>query len=123
MGSVNSSLYTGDIDYVNLPSDAVTYWTLPLTCKYISSVLQGLCTHSSPSALTVQGNSVTLASGKNSYSAIDTGTTLVGGPQDAITAIYSNIPNSEPGTGDFEGYYTYREPSSLSQSESVLIIS
>lgn len=33
MGAVNSSLYTGSIDYVNLPSDAVNYWTLPLACK------------------------------------------------------------------------------------------
>lgn len=31
MGATNSSLYTGDIDYVDVPSDAITYWTLPLT--------------------------------------------------------------------------------------------
>lgn len=89
MGALNSSLYTGDIDYVDLPSDAVTYWTLPLT------------------TLTVQGNSITLGSGQNSYSAIDTGTTLIGGPQDAIEEIYANIPDSSPGTGNLEGYYTY----------------
>ena len=63
------------------------------------------------SALTTQGNSITLASGKDSYTAIDTGTTLIGGPQDAIAAIYANIPDSSPGTGDYEGYYTYRESS------------
>ena len=61
--------------------------------------------------MTVQGNSITLPSGKDSYSAIDTGTTLIGGPQDAIEAIYSNIPNSQPASGDFAGYYTYRESS------------
>ena len=64
-------------------------------------------------ALTVQGNSITLESGKGSYSAIDTGTTLIGGPQDAIAAIYANIPDSSLGTGDFEGYYSYRESSAL----------
>jgi len=89
MGTLNSSLYTGDIDYVNLPDNAVTYWTLPLT------------------SLTVQGNSVTLASGESSYTAIDTGTTLIGGPQDAIASIYANIPDSSAATGDFEGYYEY----------------
>jgi len=89
MGTLNSSLYTGAIDYVDLPSDAVTYWTLPLT------------------TLTSQGGSITLASGSSNYAAIDTGTTLVGGPQDAITAIYANIPDSQPETGDFEGYYSY----------------
>lgn len=40
MGALNSSLYTGDVDYVNLPSDAVTYWTLPLTCTYTTIVLR-----------------------------------------------------------------------------------
>ncbi|KAF9785153.1 acid protease, partial [Thelephora terrestris] len=89
MGALNSSLYTGDVDYVNLPQDAVTYWTLPLT------------------SLTVQGNSVSLGTGQNTYSAIDTGTTLIGGPQSAIAAIYANIPGSSPGTGDFQGYYEY----------------
>jgi len=39
MGALNSSLYTGDIDYVNLPSDAVTYWTLPLTCTCTTIIL------------------------------------------------------------------------------------
>ena len=61
-------------------------------------------------ALTIQGNSVTLPSGKNSYAAIDTGTTLIGGPQDAIQQIYASIPGSSPATGNFAGYYTYREP-------------
>jgi len=42
MGALNSSLYTGAIDYVDLPSDAVTYWTLPLTCKYTSFIQWGL---------------------------------------------------------------------------------
>jgi len=61
------------------------------------------------SALTVQGNSIALGSGKGSYSAIDTGTTLIGGPEDAIAAIYAKIPDSSPETGDFEGYYSYRK--------------
>lgn len=38
MGALNSSLYTGAIDYVDLPSNAVTYWTLPLTCKHMHFV-------------------------------------------------------------------------------------
>ena len=59
-------------------------------------------------ALTVQGTSITLGSGSSSYSAIDTGTTLIGGPQAAIQAIYATIPDSSPASGNFEGYYTYR---------------
>lgn len=59
--------------------------------------------------MTVQGNSVTLPTGTDSYSAIDTGTTLVGGPTAAIQALYAQIPGSAPGTGNYEGYFTYRK--------------
>jgi hypothetical protein len=89
MGFMNSSLYTGDIDFQDIPSGQESYWILPVT------------------GVTVQGNSVTLPTGASSYSAIDTGTTLVGGPSDAIQAIFAQIPGSAPGTGNYEGYYTY----------------
>eukprot|EP00918_Siedleckia_nematoides_P082398 GHVU01180588.1.p1 GENE.GHVU01180588.1~~GHVU01180588.1.p1 ORF type:complete len:307 (-),score=9.95 GHVU01180588.1:11-931(-) len=88
MGFVNDSLYTGNIDYQNLPSTP-TYWILPMT------------------AMTVQGNAVTIPTGTAADSAIDTGTTLVGGPSSAIQAIFAQIPGSQPGTGNWEGYYTY----------------
>ncbi|KAH7885800.1 aspartic peptidase domain-containing protein [Phlebopus sp. FC_14] len=87
MGFVNNSLYTGQINYQDIPSSS--YWLLPMT------------------SLTVQGNSVTLPSGSGSYSAIDTGTTLVGGPSSVIRNMYAQIPGSQPGTGNLEGYWTY----------------
>lgn len=59
--------------------------------------------------MTVQGNAITLPTGTDSYSAIDTGTTLVGGPTSSIQAIYAQIPGSAPATGNYEGYYTYRK--------------
>lgn len=65
-------------------------------------------------ALTVQGSEVTLPSGSSSYSAIDTGTTLVGGPSDLIADLFAQIPDSEAGTGDYEGYYIYRTYSTAS---------
>ncbi|KAF7309807.1 Aspartic peptidase A1 [Mycena indigotica] len=89
MGFVNNSLYTGDIEYINMPTSRSSYWILPIT------------------ALTVQGNSVAVPSGVNSYAAIDTGTTLVGGPETEIANIYAQIPDSRAGTGDFDGYYLY----------------
>ncbi|KAF8972676.1 aspartic peptidase A1 [Flammula alnicola] len=88
MGFTNTSLYTGDIDYVNLPVQG-SYWILPIT------------------SMTVQGNSVSLPSGQDSYAAIDTGTTLVGGPSTYISQIFAQIPGSSPGTGNFQNYYTY----------------
>ncbi|KAH6916102.1 endopeptidase [Coprinopsis sp. MPI-PUGE-AT-0042] len=88
MGFINSSLYTGDIDYVNLEGEPA-YWSLPL------------------SGITVQGNEVTAPTGSEALAAIDTGTTLVGGPSQFIAAIYDQIPGSQPGSGNFENYYTY----------------
>ncbi|KAF9244096.1 aspartic peptidase domain-containing protein [Melanogaster broomeanus] len=88
MGFMNNSLYTGEIDYQDLVSTP-SYWILSMT------------------ALTVQGNAVIIPSGTASFAAIDTGTTLVGGPSTAIRNIYAQIPGSQPGTGSWEGYYTY----------------
>lgn len=88
MGFVNSSLYTGTIDYQALPITP-SYWILPMK------------------SLTVQGNSVTIPSGSSSYSAIDTGTTLVGGPSSVIQNMFAQIPGSQPGTGNWQGYWTY----------------
>jgi len=88
MGFTDSSLFTGDIEYINVPSGAVAYWTLPMT------------------DITVQGNSIALTS-SSSYAAIDTGTTLIGGPSAQIAALYAQIPGSAAGSGDYLGYYTY----------------
>ena len=88
-GFVNESLYTGDIDYVDIPDGEETYWILPIT------------------EITVNGNGITLPSGSSSYSAIDTGTTLVGGPSDVIAELYAQIPDSEAGTGNYDGYWFF----------------
>ena len=79
-----------DVKYVSLP------FHLNLNLTPIS--LKGL---------TAQGNSVTLQPGSASFAAIDTGTTLVGGPASVIAQLYAQIPNSAPGSGDYDGYYTY----------------
>jgi len=88
LGTTNSSLYTGNIEYQSIPTDAVSYWTLPLT------------------GLTVNSASITLPSGSGSYAAIDTGTTLIGGPATQVAALYAQIPNSAASTTQ-QGYYTY----------------
>ena len=54
-------------------------------------------------AMTVQGKSITIPTGSAAYAAIDTGTTLVGGPSSAIQNIFAQILGSAPGTGCWEG--------------------
>jgi len=96
-GSTNTSLYTGEIDYQNVQSlqNTLSYWTLPLT------------------SMTVNSGSVTLPSGSSSLAAIDTGTTLIGGPAEQVAALYALIPGSSAGTGNLEGYYVYRTSSPI----------
>jgi len=89
MGAVNTSLYTGDIDYNDIPDGDSTYWVQTIT------------------AITSQGNPISISPGSSTLAAIDTGTSLIGGPADAVAEIYANIPGSEAGTGDLEGYYYY----------------
>ena len=60
-------------------------------------------------ALTVNGESVTLSSGSGAYAAIDTGTTLIGGPNTEVANIYAQISGSEALSGSYDGYYSYRE--------------
>jgi cathepsin D len=86
MGYTNSSLYTGSIDYINIPGTP-SFWYIPLI------------------SMTVQGNSISIASGTTA--AIDTGTTNIGGPASSIEAIYAQIPNSQLATGEWEGYYSF----------------
>jgi len=67
--------------------------------------------------MTVQGKPISLPSGSASYAAIDTGTTLVAGPSASIEAIYAQIPGSQPGAGNWEGYYSYRKCECMSLSQ------
>lgn len=56
--------------------------------------------------MTVQGKTVALT---GVQAAIDTGTTLIGGPEADVRAFYANIPNSRAMTGSYAGYWEYRK--------------
>ncbi|KAL8283138.1 hypothetical protein RQP46_005916 [Phenoliferia psychrophenolica] len=86
LGGVNTSLFTGSMNYVPI-TDSGTYWLIPL---------QGI---------TVGGSQVTT---DNDPVAVDTGTSLIGGPAAQIAAIYALIPNSRPVQIQGQsGYYAY----------------
>jgi len=88
MGFVDSSMYTGSIEYTNIPAGQESYWLIPMT------------------GLTINGNAVSLGSSSVNV-VIDTGTTLIGGPPDIIANIFAQIPGSTPGSGNTAGYYLY----------------
>lgn len=83
LGFANTDHYSGNINYIDLAGE--NYWLIPL---------QGI---------TVGKNK--LNPGGNA--AIDTGTSLIGGPTSAMSQIYAQIPNAEAGTGDLDGYYVF----------------
>ncbi|CCA68230.1 related to cathepsin d (lysosomal aspartyl protease) [Serendipita indica DSM 11827] len=89
LGGVNSSLYSGDIDFVPLPDEGQTYWELPLK------------------TFSVNGATIPLANDSTSDAAIDTGTTLIGAPTAIIDQMMTHIPGSFSGQDEYEAYFMY----------------
>ncbi|KAK4058007.1 hypothetical protein OIO90_000746 [Microbotryomycetes sp. JL221] len=85
IGGVDSNLYSGDINYIDLVQP-VGYWQIPLE------------------GITVEGNSTGITA---DAVVVDTATTLIGGPEAAVAAIYANIPEAQPYTLQGEsGYFS-----------------
>lgn len=104
LGGTNSSLFSGDIEFISIMSPP-SFWLLPLSSKYsvctnCSVVLRSL------SALTLNGATVSLSI-TDPPAAIDTGTTLIGGPHNDVVAFYSAIPNAISLT-DLSGMFAFR---------------
>jgi len=83
-GYLNESVYDPDtLAFVDIPTGLESYWVIPME------------------ALTVNATNITLAS--DTYVAIDTGTTLIGGPSDLVSSFYSKIPGAQAATGSYAG--------------------
>ncbi|KAK8847400.1 hypothetical protein IAR55_005258 [Kwoniella newhampshirensis] len=85
-GYLDSSLYSGAVTYVSVGSNA-QYWQIPI------------------GSISMQGTAISL--GSSNMAAIDTGTTLVGGPESIVASIYAAIPGSKRMTGSYAAYYEY----------------
>ncbi|MBW0513831.1 hypothetical protein O181_053546 [Austropuccinia psidii MF-1] len=85
LGGTDSRLYAGDISYVKVIDEG--YWTIRIDAIAINGEI-------------IQGT-------QGSTAAIDTGTSLIGGPPQVVRAIFSKIPQAVPGSGDYHGYHTY----------------
>jgi len=77
LGGTNASLFQGDIEFLSMagPSPS-TFWLLAV------------------SEVTVQGKQLQVATGNNALAAIDTGTTLIGGPTTDVENLWAQIPGS-----------------------------
>jgi len=83
LGFTNTAHYTGNINYISLTAE--NYWLIPL------------------GGITINGKTLT----PGGQAAIDTGTSLIGGPSAAMANLYAQIPGAQTGTGDLAGYYIY----------------
>ncbi|KII92711.1 hypothetical protein PLICRDRAFT_89263 [Plicaturopsis crispa FD-325 SS-3] len=90
LGGTNSSLFQGDIEFINMPSGVTpSFWLLSM------------------SAVTVGGTNIPIATGNSALAAIDTGTTLIGGPTADVKSIWASVPGSQPLGGNMNGYYSF----------------
>jgi hypothetical protein len=88
-GGVNTSLYQGDINYIDIGRTEQDYWRIPIE------------------ALAVNGKQVPYKS-PSANAAIDTGTTLIGAPTSVVREIYAAIPGSQSlASQGMQGYYQY----------------
>jgi len=87
MGYVDTNLYNGDIEYHAL-TVSPSWWVLDIT------------------GISVQGKPVSPPAGNYSRAIIDSGTSLLYGPQSSIDQIYAQIPGSTTWSGA-SGFYQY----------------
>uniref|UniRef100_A0A8H7XMX3 Peptidase A1 domain-containing protein n=1 Tax=Psilocybe cubensis TaxID=181762 RepID=A0A8H7XMX3_PSICU len=88
LGGRNTTLFSGDVEFLSIPVSQPTFWLQTLT------------------SATVNGKSVSITS-DTSLSAIDTGTTLIGGPSLDVAAIWAAVPGAKPANDDNPGFYVF----------------
>ncbi len=117
LGYTNSSLYTGNINYISIATADQDYWRIPVSGLNIES---NSITIVSPEQMyepphiscssSVSYPPQTSTSGVSPQAAIDTGTTLIGVPSSTASAIYAQISGSQPlPLAGYEGYYEVSE--------------
>jgi len=87
LGGTNSTFFSGNIEFLSLASTP-SFWLLSLA------------------SLTVNGKPVKLTT-PDPLSAIDTGTTLIGGPHNDVVALYNSIPGSVDLGNSDPGFFAY----------------
>lgn len=89
LGGTNTSLYTGNIEYIDMPSGSTpSYWFQQV------------------STITVQGKTLQISSSQG-LAAIDTGTTLIGAPTSIVSDIWAAVSGAEALSGQYAGMYAF----------------
>ena len=108
LGGVNSTLFSGDIEFLPIPSDTLTYWVLNMSGKCHMKTCKLSQRHLIRVAITVQGKSVQITTGNDALALLDTGTTLIGGPTADVRAIWAAVPGSAAVVNQ-QGFFSFRQ--------------
>ncbi|PLW24380.1 hypothetical protein PCASD_08390 [Puccinia coronata f. sp. avenae] len=94
LGATDPNLYTGEINFTNVIEEG--YWAIKID--------------------TVSINGEAIDSSQGNSAAIDTGTSLIGGPAEVVKKLFDKVAGARPGSGAYQGYYTYPCNSSFNLS-------
>lgn len=92
LGGRNSSLFDGEVTFIPLLQQS--YWTIPFESIIVSS------------------NATLALTGVYASAIVDSGTTLIYGPDDVVAAFYAAIPGSRQGSTvdiSLQGQYLVRK--------------
>lgn len=111
LGGTNSSLFTGEIEFIDMPVSTPSFWLLSLSGElefavFLLIVMILTTFRCLPSAVSVGGTSVAITTGTTALAAIDTGTTLIGGPTTDVAAIWAAVPGSQ--ASQEQGFFEFR---------------
>ncbi|TYJ52523.1 hypothetical protein B9479_006883 [Cryptococcus floricola] len=100
-GGIDTTKFTGELNYVPINDSARDYWRIPLEGLTINNHTVNIAPSSSSSTLPAWLQPLNPFLPQNSTSdppqaCIDTGTTLIGAPPSTVQAIYAQIPGSSP---------------------------
>lgn len=112
LGFADSNYYTGNINYVSLTDKS--YWLVPLGGITIGGKKLspgGQAAIDTYVGLVLFAAFLDETDGGCGVFILGSGTSLIGAPSSVLASIYANVPGAEMGTGDLEGYYTYRASS------------
>jgi hypothetical protein len=82
LGATDPNLYTGEINFTNVIEEG--YWAIKID--------------------TVSINGEAIDSSQGNSAAIDTGTSLIGGPAEVVKKLFDKVAGARPGSGAYQGW-------------------
>lgn len=107
LGGRNESYFTGEVEFHNVTTGS-GFWAVGISSTWFEA--PACCIHRSlsPIGLSIQGVEVSVSEEDGKLAAVDTGTTLIGGPTAVVSAFWNAVPGSAP-ISNLAGHYAFRK--------------